>query len=92
MGGPVAMKEPTTTEIAAWPEDTRRCVQALKEALEACRAERAEYAASVLENENARSAEPHLRDQVEALAIRNAELEIECEKLTAERRCIGKDG
>jgi hypothetical protein len=85
------MKEPTT-EMAAWPEDSRRYVQALKEALEACRSERAHYAASVLENEDAWGAEQSLRDQVEGLAIRNAELDIECERLRAERSCVGKDG
>ena len=78
--------------MAAWPEDTRRYVQALKEALEACRAERAHYAASMFENEDAWGAEQSLRDQLEALASRNAELASKCEKLEAERRCIRKDG
>ena len=82
------MKEPTATEMAAWPEDARRYVETLKEALEACRASMGHYAAIVHEHEYAWGAEESLRDQVEGLGIRNAELKIECEKLRAKRRAM----
>ena len=75
------MKEPTAAEMATWPEEARRYVEALKEALEVCRAEKGHYAAIVHEHEQAWGQEELLRDQVEGLGIRNAELKIECEKL-----------
>ena len=77
------MKEPTTTEMAAWAEEARRYVEALKEALELCRADRGHYKAIVHEHEQEWGYEESLRDQVEGLSIRNAELVIECKKLKA---------
>ena len=85
------MKEPTAAEMATWPEKARRYVAALKEALELCRAEKGHYAAIVHEHEQAWGHEESLRDQVEGLGIRNAELKIECEKLRGERRAMPMD-
>ena len=80
------MKEPTAAEMGTWPEEARRYVAALKEALELCRAEKSHYAAIVHDHERAWGEEESLRDQVEGLGIRNAELLIECKKLKAKAR------
>lgn len=80
------MNEPTTAEMAAWPECARRHVKALTETLEMSRAERDHYEAIVQDHERQWDTEDSLQDRVEALSARNAELKIECEKLRAERR------
>jgi len=82
------MTEPSIAEVETWPEGARRYLKALTEALERSRAERGHYEAIVHDHEHQWDTEDSLRDRVEALSARNAELKIECEKLRAERRAM----
>lgn len=82
------MTEPSMAEVETRPEGARRYVESLTAALERSQAERGHYEAIVHDHERQWDTEDSLRDRVEALSARNAELKIECDKLRAERRAM----
>jgi hypothetical protein len=80
------INEAIATDIDTWPEDAGRLVTDLKEALHVCQADREHYAGIVHDHEFVWDEAESRSSQIEALSVRNAELQIECEKLRAQLR------